>query len=77
MSRRSGWGRPSGHLSNGIRSGITLGSPRPTDSILQGPSEGLFTEGAFVLVEGEYTDEGVLSVIAIGHPPSERRGVSR
>jgi hypothetical protein len=52
-------------------------SPSLTDSALQGPSEGLFTEGAFVLVEGEYTDEEVLSVIAIGHPPSERRSVSR
>jgi DNA polymerase epsilon subunit 2 len=54
-----------------------LETPILTHSNSQGPSEGLFTEGAFVLVEGEYTDEEVLSVIAIGHPPSERRSVSR
>ncbi|KAG8827357.1 DNA-directed DNA polymerase epsilon, subunit B [Serendipita sp. 401] len=42
-----------------------------------GPSEGLFTEGCFVLVEGDYNDDGVLDVIAIGHPPSERRATAR
>ncbi|KAG8902425.1 DNA-directed DNA polymerase epsilon, subunit B [Tulasnella sp. 403] len=42
-----------------------------------GPSEGLFTEGCFVLVEGDYTEEEVLQVIAIGHPPSERRDAAR
>ncbi|KAI5124943.1 hypothetical protein M0805_007370 [Coniferiporia weirii] len=41
------------------------------------PSEGFFTEGCFALVEGDYTEEEVLSVIAIGHPPCERREVSR
>ncbi|KAG8960600.1 DNA-directed DNA polymerase epsilon, subunit B [Tulasnella sp. 419] len=42
-----------------------------------GPSEGLFTEGCFVLVEGDYTEEEILQVIAMGHPPSERREVAR
>ncbi|KLO18036.1 epsilon DNA polymerase [Schizopora paradoxa] len=37
------------------------------------PSEGLFTEGCFALVEGDYTDEEKLTVIALGHPPCERR----
>ncbi|EJU06103.1 DNA polymerase epsilon subunit B [Dacryopinax primogenitus] len=39
--------------------------------------QGLITEGCFVLVEGEYTDEDTLKVWQIGHPPSERRGASR
>ncbi|KAG8742576.1 DNA-directed DNA polymerase epsilon, subunit B [Ceratobasidium sp. 414] len=42
-----------------------------------GPCEGLFTEGSMVLCEGIYTDEETLSVEAIGHPPSEKREVSR
>ncbi|KAG9126473.1 hypothetical protein FRC07_003289 [Ceratobasidium sp. 392] len=42
-----------------------------------GPCEGLFTEGSLVLCEGIYTDEETLSVEAIGHPPSEKREVSR
>ena len=41
------------------------------------PSEGLFTEGSFVLVEGDYSEENTLTVIAIGHPPCERRHISR
>ncbi|KAL5530699.1 DPB2 [Sanghuangporus sanghuang] len=41
------------------------------------PSEGFFTEGCFALVEGDYTEEETLIVIAIGHPPCERREVSR
>ncbi|KDQ20670.1 hypothetical protein BOTBODRAFT_26684 [Botryobasidium botryosum FD-172 SS1] len=41
------------------------------------PSEGLYTEGCFVLIEGDYTDEDILSVIAIGHPPPERRVIAR
>ncbi|EJD01129.1 epsilon DNA polymerase [Fomitiporia mediterranea MF3/22] len=41
------------------------------------PSEGFFTEGCFALVEGDYTEEETLTVIAIGHPPCERREVSR
>lgn len=40
------------------------------------PSEGLFTEGCFALVEGDYTDEEKLTVIALGHPPCERRDVA-
>ncbi|KAG9015440.1 DNA-directed DNA polymerase epsilon, subunit B [Tulasnella sp. JGI-2019a] len=42
-----------------------------------GPSEGLFTEGCFVLVEGDYTEEEIFQVIAMGHPPSERRAAAR
>ncbi|KAH8113232.1 epsilon DNA polymerase [Phellopilus nigrolimitatus] len=41
------------------------------------PSEGFFTEGCFALVEGDYTEEETLSVIAIGHPPCERREIAR
>jgi len=41
------------------------------------PSEGLFTEGAFALVEGDYTDEATFVVIAIGHPPCENRETAR
>jgi DNA polymerase epsilon subunit 2 len=52
-------------------------SPDAYMDIVQGPSEGLFTEGCFVLVEGDYNDEETLVVIAIGHPPSERRAAAR
>lgn len=41
------------------------------------PGEGLFTEGCFALVEGEYTDDGTLEVIAVGQPPCEKREVTR
>lgn len=41
------------------------------------PSEGFFTEGCFALIEGDYTEEETLTVIAIGHPPCERREVAR
>lgn len=41
------------------------------------PSEGLFTEGSFALVEGDYTDNATLCVIAIGHPPCESRETAR
>ncbi|KAG0236585.1 DNA-directed DNA polymerase epsilon, subunit B [Actinomortierella wolfii] len=34
---------------------------------------GMYTENTFVLVEGQYTDENVLKVKAIGLPPLERR----
>ncbi|KAF8525322.1 epsilon DNA polymerase [Gautieria morchelliformis] len=40
-------------------------------------SEGFFTDGCFALVEGTYTDEEVLLVNAIGHPPCERRAETR
>ncbi|KAH9844250.1 epsilon DNA polymerase [Rhodofomes roseus] len=46
-------------------------------SQLDQPSEGLFTEGCFALVEGDYTDDATLSVIAIGHPPCESRESAR
>jgi DNA polymerase epsilon subunit 2 len=41
------------------------------------PGDGLFTEGCFALVEGEYTEEGTLEVIAIGQPPCETRETAR
>lgn len=41
------------------------------------PGEGLFTEGCMVLIEGEYTDEETVRVLAMGHPPSEKRDVAR
>lgn len=30
-----------------------------------------------MLVEGEYTDEEIMKVIEMGHPPSEKRAVAR
>lgn len=41
------------------------------------PGEGIFTEGAMILVEGEYTDEERIHASAIGHPPSEIRETAR
>lgn len=41
------------------------------------PSEGLFTEGCFALIEGDYTEDATFVVIAIGHPPCERRETAR
>lgn len=41
------------------------------------PGEGLYTEGCIALVEGEYTEEGTLEVIAIGQPPCEDRESAR
>jgi DNA polymerase epsilon subunit 2 len=43
----------------------------------QVPGEGLFTEGCMVLIEGEYTVEEDVRVLAMGHPPSEKRDISR
>jgi DNA polymerase epsilon subunit 2 len=37
----------------------------------------LFTEGSFALVEGTYTEEATLEIIAIGQPPCEPREVTR
>ncbi|KAF8826839.1 hypothetical protein HHX47_DHR5000728 [Lentinula edodes] len=47
----------------------TDGSVELDFSQLDGPGDGLFTEGCFALVEGEYTDESKLEIIAIGQPP--------
>ncbi|KAF7332054.1 DNA polymerase epsilon subunit [Mycena kentingensis (nom. inval.)] len=41
------------------------------------PGDGLFTEGSFALVEGEYTDEATLEIVAIGQPPCETRETAR
>ncbi|KAK4052790.1 DNA-directed DNA polymerase epsilon, subunit B [Microbotryomycetes sp. JL201] len=41
------------------------------------PESGLFTEGSFVLVDGDYTTESVFKVYEMGHPPSERRAEAR
>lgn len=49
----------------------------PLDISATGPSEGFFTEGCFVLVEGDYSDEETLVVVAVGHPPTERRRIAR
>ncbi|KAI0051026.1 DNA polymerase epsilon subunit B [Auriscalpium vulgare] len=46
-------------------------------SELDQPSEGLFTEGAFVMVEGDYTENSTFLVIAVGHPPCESRETAR
>jgi hypothetical protein len=37
----------------------------------------LFSEGCFALVEGEYTEEATLEIIAIGQPPCEPRLTAR
>jgi DNA polymerase epsilon subunit 2 len=41
------------------------------------PGEGMFTEGCMVLIEGEYTIEETVRVLAMGHPPSEKRDIAR
>jgi len=41
------------------------------------PGDGLYTEGSFALVEGEYTENGILEVIALGQPPCETRETAR
>ena len=41
------------------------------------PGDGLFSEGCFCLVEGEYTEEATLEIIAIGQPPCESRDTAR
>lgn len=46
-------------------------------SKLDEPGEGLYTEGCIALVEGEYTKDGTLEVIAIGQPPCEDRETTR
>lgn len=43
----------------------------------QTPESGLFTEGSFVLVDGDYTADSVFRVHEMGHPPSERRSDAR
>ncbi|WFD32012.1 DNA-directed DNA polymerase [Malassezia sp. CBS 17886] len=39
--------------------------------------EGIFTEGCFVLVEGEYMANETVYAYALGHPPSETRDAAR
>ncbi|KDR83646.1 hypothetical protein GALMADRAFT_235957 [Galerina marginata CBS 339.88] len=46
-------------------------------STLDEPGDGLFSEGCFSLVEGEYTEEATLEIIAIGQPPCESRETAR
>ncbi|KAF8974466.1 DNA polymerase epsilon, subunit B [Flammula alnicola] len=46
-------------------------------SSLDDPGDGLFSEGCFALVEGEYTEEATLEIIAIGQPPCESRETAR
>lgn len=41
------------------------------------PESGLFTEGSFVLIDGEYTLDSIFKVNEMGHPPSERREEAR
>ena len=41
------------------------------------PGEGLYAEGCIALVEGEYTEDGTLEVIAMGQPPCEDRETAR
>ena len=37
----------------------------------------MYTEGCFALVEGEYTEDGTLEVVAMGQPPCEDRQTAR
>jgi DNA polymerase epsilon subunit 2 len=37
----------------------------------------MFTEGCMVLIEGEYSIEETVRVLAMGHPPSEKRDIAR
>lgn len=46
-------------------------------SKLDAPGDGFFTEGCFALVEGEYTEEATLEIVAIGQPPCEPRVTAR
>ncbi|KAF9485264.1 DNA polymerase epsilon, subunit B [Pholiota conissans] len=46
-------------------------------STLDEPGDGLFSEGCFALIEGEYTEEATLEIIAIGQPPCESREITR
>lgn len=41
------------------------------------PGEGLYTEGCFALVEGEYNEDSILEVVAMGQPPCEDRETAR
>jgi hypothetical protein len=45
--------------------------------IKEDPGEGLYAEGCIALVEGEYTEEGMLEVVAMGQPPCEDRETAR
>lgn len=58
---------------------ICLGhiSDRKTEPWQDEPGEGLYTEGCFALVEGEYTEDGTLEVVAMGQPPCEDRETAR
>jgi DNA polymerase epsilon subunit 2 len=49
----------------------------PTYILQDEPGDGIFTEGCFALVEGEYNDDDMLEVIAMGQPPCESRETSR
>ncbi|KIJ70051.1 hypothetical protein HYDPIDRAFT_104735 [Hydnomerulius pinastri MD-312] len=55
----------------------TDGSVELDLSKLDEPGEGLYTEGCIALVEGEYTEEGTLEVVAMGQPPCEDRETAR
>ncbi|KAF8205068.1 DNA polymerase alpha/epsilon subunit B-domain-containing protein [Pholiota molesta] len=46
-------------------------------STLDEPGDGLFSEGCFALIEGEYTEEATLEIIAIGQPPCESRETTK
>ncbi|KIJ99373.1 hypothetical protein K443DRAFT_133083 [Laccaria amethystina LaAM-08-1] len=46
-------------------------------SKLDEPGDGFFTDGCFALVEGEYTEEATLEIIAIGQPPCEPREIAK
>lgn len=41
------------------------------------PASGMFTEGCFALLDGQYTKDSIFKVLEIGHPPSETREATR
>jgi len=50
---------------------------RLTNIVKDEPGDGFFTEGSFALVEGEYTVDATLQIIAVGQPPCESRYTAR
>lgn len=70
------------NLKHAVRScPIDAQRPCPSGSLParldQNPAVGLFTEGAFVMVDGVYEQDASFTVSEIAHPPSEGRTVAR
>lgn len=57
--------------------GLVEEAQQLTVLLSQTPESGLFTEGSFVLIDGDYTVDSIFKVNEMGHPPSERRAAAR